>query len=142
MELVILQFVDSLREDFLICLISQIFHKSRLLCTQQVACSANVQILHCQRESATKVCKGLKSLQTPAALCRKICQRWSEEIAESLPVATSHTATHLVEVAEAEVVCIINDDGVGIRDVDTIFYYGGGEENVVLVVYETHYNFL
>ena len=37
---------------------------------------------------------------------------------------------------------IIDDDGVGIWDVDTIFYYGSGKENVVLVVYEAHYDFL
>ena len=43
-----------------------------------------------------------------------------------------------MQVGESEVVCVVDDDGVGIRDVDAVLHDGGGEQNVVVVVHEAH----
>ena len=38
--------------------------------------------------------------------------------------------------------CIIDDDGVGIRDIDTVLHDGCGEQHVIVVVDEPHNDFL
>lgn len=63
-----------------------------------------------------------------------------QQVAEGLLVATAHTAAHLVQVAQAEVVRLIDDDGVGIGDVDTVLHDRGSDEHIVVVVYKAHDN--
>ena len=46
-------------------------------------------------------------------------QRRGEQVAEGLLVGTTDTSTQLVQVAETVTVCVVDDDGVGIRDVQT-----------------------
>ena len=41
-----------------------------------------------------------------------------------------------MEVGESEVMGTIDDDGVGIGDIDTVLNDGGGEQHVVIVVGE------
>ena len=43
-----------------------------------------------------------------------------------------------MQVAQAEVVCLIDDDGIGIGYVDAVLYDRGGYEHVVVVVDEAH----
>ena len=44
----------------------------------------------------------------------------SKQVAESLFVAAPHTAAHLVQVAQAEILCLVDDDGIGVRYVNTL----------------------
>ena len=46
-----------------------------------------------------------------------------------------------MKVAQAKPMRIINDNGVGIADVDAVFNDGGREEHVVIVVHEAHDDF-
>ena len=57
-----------------------------------------------------------------------------QEIAEGLAVATSHPASHLVEVGETEILRTIDDDGIGVGDVDTVFYDSSRKQYVIVVV--------
>ena len=49
---------------------------------------------------------------------------------------TADAAAELVEIGEAEAVGAVDEDGVGIWDVDAGLDDGGGEEYVGFVVYE------
>ena len=69
-------------------------------------------------DAATQIREVFDGLQSPARL---LCERreWGgEQIAKGLFVAASHTAAHLMQVAQSEVVRPVDDDGVGIRYVD------------------------
>ena len=61
-------------------------------------------------------------------------QGGSKQVAESLFVAAPHTAAHLVQVAQTEILCLVDDDGIGVRYVDTALDNGGGEQNVIIIV--------
>ena len=87
-------------------------------------------------DAAAQVAEVFDGLQTAARVILEQRQGRREEIAERLAAAAAHTTAHLVEVGEAEVVGGIDDDGVGIGDVNAVFHDGGGDENVVVVVDE------
>ena len=63
-ELLVLQLCDSLGENLLISLITQVFHESTLFRTQQITCTTNIQVLHSQIKTATQVAEGFQCFQT------------------------------------------------------------------------------
>ena len=91
------------------------------------------------RAKVGEVFEGFKSATTLGIERR---ERRSQQIAERLAIATTHATTHLVQIGESEVVRTIDDDGVGIRYVDTILDDGGREQHVVVVVREVEDDFL
>ena len=78
-------------------------------------------------DATTQIAEVLKCLQAATTLYRQIGQRRSQKIAESLAIASSHTTTHLVEIRESEAMGPIDDNRIGIRNIDTILYDGGRE---------------
>lgn len=59
-----------------------------------------------------------------------------EEVGVGAVACTAYAASELVEVGEAEAVGAVDDDGVGVGDVDAAFDDGGGEEDVRFSAYE------
>ncbi len=133
-ELFVFQLTDSLVENLLIGLVAQVFHEAALLGTQQIARTTDVQILHSEVETTAQVREGLQSLQAPACFGRHRTAWRGQQIAEGLAVATAHTATHLMQVRKTEMVGAVDDDRVGIGDVDTILHNRRREQHVVVVV--------
>ena len=134
------QLHHCLVENFLVCLVSQVADESALLCTEQVSGTADVQVLHGDVDAAAQFAEVLEGLQSAACVRRQGGQWWRKQVAECLSVAASHTSTHLVEVAESEVMCRVDDDGVGVGNVDAVFHDGRREQHVVVVVREVeHY---
>ena len=78
-------------------------------------------------DTASQVAEVLDGLQASFRLGSEGGERRCQEVAECLPVASSHTTTHLVQVTQAEVLCGIDDDGVGVRYVDTALDDGRGQ---------------
>ena len=124
-ELIVFQFGDRLTENLLIGFITQVLHESALLRPEQIAGTTDVEVLHGEIESAAQFGKSLQGLQTSACL---LCQHraWRcQQIAEGLAVAAPHTSAHLMKVRQTEMVGIVDDDGIGIADVDAVFHDGG-----------------
>ena len=69
-------------------------------------------------------------------------QRRSQQIAKGFLVASPHTATHLVEVTQSEVLGLVDDNGIGIGDINTTFYDGGGKQHIVIIIDEIQYDLL
>ena len=51
-------------------------------------------------------------------------------------IAPPHTSAHLVQVTEAEVLRLVDDNGIGIGYVDATFDDGSGKQHVVIVIDE------
>ena len=66
LELIILEFTNSLLEYLLIGLVTQISNESALLSTQQVTGTAYVKILQCKLNTASQFTETLNGLQTAA----------------------------------------------------------------------------
>ena len=81
-------------------------------------------------------------MQTATGYIVQGCEWGSDEVAERLLVASSHTSTHLVNVGEPVVLCAVDDDGVGVGHVDAVLHDGGGEHHVIVVVHEVEDDFL
>ena len=93
------KFIHSLIYHLLEGLIPHIHHKPALLGSKQVAGSADVQVLHCDVESAAQIGEFFYSAEAPARIFRNRCQWRHNQIAESLAVGTPHTTAELVKVA-------------------------------------------
>ena len=92
-------------------------------------------------KTTSQLGKVLQSLQSTARLGREHTLWRCQQVAERLFVAAPYASAHLVKVAQAKPMRIINDNGVGIADVDAVFNDGGREEHVVIVVHEAHDDF-
>ena len=119
-KLVVLQFGDRLVEYLLIRLVAKVLHKSALLGTEQIARTADVEVLHGEVEAATQFGEVLQSLQSAACLGGERRLRRCKQIAERLAVGATYATAHLVEVGESEAMGIVDDDGVGVADVDAV----------------------
>ena len=136
------QLCHGLVENLLIGLVAEVGDEAALLGTQQIAGTTDVEVLHGDVDAAAQVGEILQSLQPSAAVRGQGCQRRCEQITESLAVAAPHTATHLVQVGEAEILGTIYYNGIGIGDVDAVLHDGGGEQHVVVVVGEVEHDLL
>ena len=142
LELIVLQFGHGLRQNLLIGLIAQVLHEAALLSAEQVAGAADVKILHGKVETTAEVGERLQCLQASARLgCEHAAGR-REQVAERLAVAAPHPTAHLMKVGQTEVLRIVDDDGIGIGDVDTVLHNGRREQHVVVIVDEAHDDFL
>ena len=57
-----------------------------------------------------------------------------EEIGVGLVFVAPDPAPQLIEIAQAESVRAINNDGIGVRNIQTALNYGSGEEHVCLAI--------
>ena len=137
-KLLVLQFGDGLRQNLLIGFVAQVFHKSTLFRAKEVTRPPDVEVLHGEVESAAQFGECLERLQPSSCFGCEYAFGRSYEVAERLLVAAPHTSPHLVQVAQSEVVGIVDDDGVGVGDVYAVLHDGGGEEHIVVVVDEIH----
>lgn len=96
LKLIVFQFGHGLGEDLLIGLVAQVLHESALLCSQEVARPAYVEVLHGDGKTASQFREGLKGLQSAASVCREVGQGRGKEVAKRLAVGPPHASTHLV----------------------------------------------
>jgi len=91
--------------------------ESALLGAHQVSGAAYVKVLHGYFESAAEIGKFFNSAQSSSCFGREIGNGRSEQITERFFVGTSHAPTQLVQIAQAEHMRLIDNDGIGIGDV-------------------------
>ncbi len=86
--------------------------------------------------AAAQFAEALDSLQTASRHGGKRIAGRHKQIAERLARRAPYPASQLMQLAETEVLGIVDDDGVDIGHVDTTLYDGCGEEHIVVVVGE------
>ena len=69
-------------------------------------------------------------------------RRRSQQVAERLLITAPHPASHLVQITQSEVVCIVDDNGIGVRNIDTVLHDGSREQYIVVEVDEPHHHLL
>ena len=128
--------------NLLVGFITYVGNKSALFGTQQIASATNVQVLHSNVDATAEVGEILNGLQATACVIGKRRKRRREQVTEGLAIATPYATAHLVEVRKSKVMGIVNNNGVGIRNVDTALDDGGGEKHIVIVIHEIEDNLL
>ena len=94
--------------------------------------------MHGEVEAAAQFRERLQGLQSASCLGGEHALGRCQQIAERLAVGASHAPTHLVQVAESEAVGIVDDDGVGIRNIDAVLDNRRREQHIIIVVDEIH----
>ena len=84
--------------------------------------------------AAAQVGEAFDGLQASARGGREGFAGRDEEVAECFARAASHASAQLVQFAQAECLCIVDDYGVDVRHVDAAFDDSGGNEHVVVVI--------
>ena len=109
----------------------------RLFGSEEVSSATDIEVLHGDMDAAAQFAEALDSLQTTSTRngVSGIAGR-HKQIAERLARRAAASSSQLMQFAQAEVLGIVDDDGVDIGHVDTALYDGCGEEHVVIVVGE------
>lgn len=97
-KLVILEFRHGFGQNLLVGFIAQVGNEPTLLRSEQIACTADVKILHGNVYTRPQVREVLDSFKSAARLIGQHGKRWSNEVAKSLARPSSHTSAHLVQV--------------------------------------------
>ena len=98
-ELIGLELSDSFGEDLLIGLVAHIGDETTLLGAEDVARTTLVKVLQGDAYATAQIAEALDSTQTALGVFAEPLERRSEEVAEGLAVATSYTATELMQFA-------------------------------------------
>ena len=68
--------------------------------------------------------------------------RWHQEIGIGEPIRPAHPAAELIELGEAETIGPVDQEGVGVGDVEPVFDDGGGKKDIGLTVEERPHGLL
>ena len=113
-----------------------------LLTAEQVACPADLEILHGDLHPRTEIVV-LRDGRQP--LVGRLAQRllgWVAEIGVAALTAAPDAAAQLMQLGQPESVRAVHDEGVGVRDVDAVFHDRRADEDVNLALPECHHDSL
>src|SRR5690606_3142950 len=96
-------------EDLVVGLEADVVHEAALLRAEQVAGAADVEVLHGDVDAAAEVAELFDGLQALAAEVGQQVRTGREQVAVGLAVAAAHAPAQLVQVAEAEVLRLVDD---------------------------------
>ena len=109
---------------------------ARLLDAEDVAGAADFEIAHGDFHAAAVAAGFDEGVEPFAGESREACVFGDEEIGIGGAVPAADAAAELVEIGEAIGVGAVDEDGVGVGDVDAVFDDGGGKEDIELALFE------
>ena len=118
----------------LIRFVPQIGNEATLFCSKQVSGSTYIQILHSDMDATPQITEVLNRLQASFSFCRQTAQRRRQQIAESLFVTASYPSTHLMEVTQTKVLRLVDNDRIGIRNIDTALYDSSRQKHIIVII--------
>ena len=110
-------FLHRLGKNLLIGFEAHVGDETTLFRAQQISCAADIQILHGYIEAAAQVRELLDGLQPAAGILGDRNERGNNQITECLLVRTPHPAAKLMQVAQTDILCLIDDNSVGVGNV-------------------------
>ena len=116
-------------------------HVAGLFGAEEGAGAANLKVAHGDAEAAAEGGVLADGIETLAGIASGDGIAGEEKEGVSLAIGTSDATTELIEVGETKAVGAVNEDGVGVGDVDAALDDGRSEENVGLSFDElVHHN--
>ena len=113
-----------------------------LFAAEQVAGTANLQVLHGQLQARAELVVGRHSLQT---LMRNLAEgliHRVQEVRVGAFAATTHASTQLVQLAQTVVLGVVDNEGVRVRNIQAGLHNGGADQHVKAALPEVHNNLL
>ena len=99
---------------------------------QQVSCTTNLKVTHCDFESAAKVCGFTDCAETFVCVFRQCFVARVKEICVRALSAATNATTQLMHLSKTQKVRTFDNQSVYGRHVDAAFNNGGADKNVVV----------
>ena len=113
-----------------------------LLVAQKLPGAANFQVVGGQLIARAQISGRLDGLQSFARVAAQGRGRRAQQIRISLVMRTADAPAQLVQLGQTETIGAIDDDGVGVGDVDTRLDNRRAQQNMVALVIEVGHNAL
>ena len=107
-----------------------------LILAEQFAGAADLEVVGGQREPDAEFARRLDGVEALARVAGQRALVGRHQVRVSLVVGAPHTAAQLVQLGEAELVGAVDEDRVGVRDVDAVLDDRGAHEQVAAAVVE------
>ena len=138
-EVTFFEFLDGFVEDFVVHVVAYFADEAALFGAKYVAGAAYVEVAHSDVETAAYCGEFLYGTQTFLGLVGKDGIGGYEHVAECFAIAASHAAAHLVQVAEAELLRVVDNHGVGVGYVETILDDRCRHKHIYFAFNKTHH---
>ena len=117
-------------------------HVTGLFGAEKGTCTADFEVAHGDAEAAAEGSVLADGVEPFAGVAARDGITREEKEGVGLAVGATNAAAKLVEVGESKAVGAIDENGIGIGDVDTTLDDGGGEEDIGFAFHElVHYDF-
>ena len=136
------EFVDGFVEDFMVHVVADVADEAALFGTEDIAGSPDVEVAHGDVEAAADAAEFFDGFEAFLSVVGEAAVGGDEHVAEGFFVAATYATAHLVEVAESEVLGIVDDHGVGVGDVQPVLNDGGGDKDIDFAFEEAHHGVL
>ena len=113
-----------------------------LLGAKQVARAADLEVAHGDLEAGAELSEFLHGLQALLRRLRQDLIRLVDEVREGHVVRAADAPAHLVELRQAEMVGVVDNDGIGIGDIEAVLDDARREQDVVIALVEVHHDVL
>ena len=126
----------------MIHVVAHLADEATLFGAEDIAGTAYVEVAHGDVEAAADGGELLDGTQAALGVVGQGEVGGDEQVAESLAVRASHAAAHLVQVAEAKLLRVVDDHRVGVGDVQAVLHDAGGHQHVDVALQEAHQRLL
>ena len=119
---------------------ADLHHFAALAFAEDFAGAADFEVLHGEGETGTQIVGGGDGIEPFFGIFGDVFG--GEQISVGLVVAAADAAAQLVQLRQAEFVGAVDDDGVGVGDVDTGFDDGGTQQDVETLLQKVAHHLL
>ena len=99
--------------------------------SQDIPCATDVEVAHGDVEAASKIGKLFDGPQTFSGFISEGRHGWREQVAKRFFIGAPNPPPQLMQVAQSVMMGIVDDDGINIRNIQSRFNNGGGDQHII-----------
>src|SRR5439155_23554160 len=130
------QFFDGPLEQLAIEIESNRFDVSVLLAAEEIAGTAELEVESGYPETRTQLAEFANRCKAAASDLGQRLVRGDQKVGVGTAVGPSDAAAQLIQLRKAVPIGTVDDQGIGQRNIETVFNDGGCDEHIKLVMHE------
>src|SRR5690606_10885427 len=133
-KLIILQLLNRFVQNLIVHFKTNLRDKSRLLGTQQIARTPNIQITHSDIKTRTELREFLDRRKTFVCFWSQGRHRRTQQVTKRFFIRTPYATAHLVQVTQSKHMCVVDYNRIGIWYIQSCLNNSRSNENIKFVV--------